>query len=200
MTTPTDTCPAWDATRCDGTPRCPPRCPRFVDEQGDPMLVEPLTSTRLDDLVDVYDAYPERHRSMGLPPIGRERIETWLERLVERGTALVAVNDGRVVGHAAYAPSSSAEAHMVVFVDPAFHGRGIGTELCRHVVATAADAGHDALLLDVGGENERALSLYRRLGFETIDRSGNDFRMRLCFDDPIVERVQRPPALRSIEA
>ncbi|WP_436344782.1 N-acetyltransferase family protein [Natronorubrum sp. FCH18a] len=192
----TDTCSAWDPANCTGTEGCPPRCPRFIDKRGDPVLVEPYSFSRFDDLVSMYVDYPQRHRSMGIPPATRARIEDWLERLLERGFNIVAAHGGRVIGHAAYSPCLSVEPQFVVFVDPAFHDRGIGSELCRHVIAAAADAGHEALVLDVDAANERAVHVYRRMGFETIERSGNDLRMRLSFDEPIVETVQLPPAER----
>ncbi|MXV62713.1 GNAT family N-acetyltransferase [Natronorubrum sp. JWXQ-INN-674] len=193
----TDTCSAWDPANCTGTTGCPPRCPRFIDKRGEAVLVEPYSPSRFDGLVSMYVDYPERHRSMGIPPVTRERIGNWLERLLDRGFNIVAVHGGRVIGHAAYSPCSSVEPQFVVFVDPAFHDRGIGSELCRHVIAQAADAGHEALVLDVDAANERAVHVYHRMGFETVERSGDDLRMRLPFDEPIVETVQLPPAERS---
>ena len=183
-----------------GTSGCPPRGPRYIDKSGEPVLIEPFESPRFDELVSMYVDYPERHRSMGIPPVTRERIEDWLERLHERGFAVVAAREGDVVGHAAYSPRSSLEPQFVVFVDPAVHDRGIGTELCRHVIAYAADDGHDALVLDVDAANERAVHVYRRMGFETVDRSGNDLRMRLSFDEPIADVVRLPPAERPANA
>ncbi|MFU8867397.1 GNAT family N-acetyltransferase [Natronococcus sp.] len=195
-----DTCSAWDPKNCDGTAECPPRCPRFVDKRGEPVLVEPYSPLHFEDLVSMYEGYPDAHRSMGLPPVGRGRIENWLERLLERGFAVVAVHDGRVAGHAAYAPRSSVEPQFLVFVDPAYHDRGIGSECCRQLIAYAADAGHEALVLDVDAENERACHVYRRMGFETVERSGGEIRMRLPFDEPIVETVRLPPAERPASA
>ncbi|SDQ22413.1 GNAT family N-acetyltransferase [Natronobacterium texcoconense] len=192
----TETCPAWDPSQCAGTTGCPPRCPRFIDKHGEPVLVQPYEPTRFDALVSMYVDYPEAHRSMGIPPVTRDRIEGWLERLIDRGYNVVAVHEGSVVGHAAYSPCSSLEPQFIVFVDPADHERGIGSELCRHVIAYAADDGREALVLDVDAANERAVHVYRRMGFETVDRAGNDLRMRLSFDEPVVERVQLPPAER----
>ncbi|SFB67859.1 Acetyltransferase (GNAT) family protein [Halobiforma haloterrestris] len=196
----TDTCPAWDPADCEGTTGCPPRCPRFIDKRGEPILVEPYDGDRFEGLVSMYVDYPEVHRSMGVPPVTREHIENWLERLIDRGYNVVAAHEDEIVGHAAYSPCSSLEPQFVVFVDPAYHERGIGSELCRHVIARAADNGHEALVLDVDGDNERAIHVYRRMGFETVDRSGNDLRMRLSFDEPIVETVQLPPAERPANA
>ena len=183
--------------RCEGTADCPPRCPRFVDECGEPFLIEPLEASRVDvdGLASMYVDYPDAHRTMGLPPATRDRIDAWLERLCGRGFN-VADRDGRPVGHAAYAPRSKVEPQFVVFVDPDFHDRGIGSELCRHLIAYAADAGRDALVLDVDAANERAVRVYRRLGFETVARSGSEPRMRLPFDEPIADAVRLPPAER----
>ena len=192
----TDTCAAWDPANCEGTVGCPPRCPRFVDKHGELLLVEPLTPDGHEALVSMYEGYPDAHRSMGLPPVRRVRIEGWLERLVDHGTNFVARDGDRVVGHAAYAPDSSLEPQFIVFVDPDYHDRGIGSELCRQLIAYAADAGHEALVLDVDAANERAVHVYRRMGFEVVERTGGDLRMRLPFDEPIVDVVQLPPAER----
>lgn len=194
----TDACSAWNPERCTGTTDCPPRCPRFIDRRGDPVLVVPYSASQFEALVSMYVDYPDRHRSMGLPPATRDRLESWLEGLIERGANVVATSEGRIVGHAAYSPRSSREPQFVVFVDPSYHDRGIGSELCRHVVARAADAGREALVLDVDAANERAVHVYRRMGFETIDRDGNELRMRLSFDEPIVEAIQLPPAERPV--
>ena len=192
----TDTCPAWNPGTCEGTAGCPPRCPRFIDKRGAALLVEPLTPGRREALVSMYEGYPDAHRSMGLPPVRRARVEEWLERLTERGTNFIARDGDRVVGHAAYSPDSSLEPQFIVFVDPDYHDRGIGSELCRQLIAYAADAGHEALVLDVDAANERAVYVYRRMGFEVIERKGSDLRMRLSFDEPIVDVVQLPPAER----
>lgn len=92
------------------------------------------------------------------------------------------------------------EPQFLVFVDPSVLDRGIGTERCRHAIAYAVGGGHDALVLDVGAANERAVHVHRRPGFETVERAGNDRRMRLWFDEPIVETVRLPSAERPSEA
>lgn len=35
-------CTGWDSDDCAGTPHCPPRCPRFVDGAGTPLLILPF--------------------------------------------------------------------------------------------------------------------------------------------------------------
>lgn len=191
-----DSCPVWNPDECEGAAGCPPRCPRFIDKQGEPALIEPYQTNQLEWLVSMYAGYPDEHRSMGLPPVFEEQIYDWLESLIASGANFVARKGDRVIGHAAYAPKSDAEPELIVFVDPERHERGIGTELCKHIIAYAADAGHDALVLDVDSTNKRAISVYRRMGFNLINQTGNDIRMRLPFDTDVVETVQCPPAER----
>lgn len=48
-------------------------------------------------------------------------------------------------------------------------------------------------MLDVDTENERAIHVYRRMDFGTVEPRGSDLRMRLPFGEPIAEAVQLPP-------
>ncbi len=51
-----------------------------------------------------------------------------------------------------------------------YQGRGIGRALTEGLVASARKAGIEVLTLDARGDNERALALYRTLGFNEYGR------------------------------
>jgi ribosomal protein S18 acetylase RimI-like enzyme len=53
-----------------------------------------------------------------------------------------------------------------LFVSPEHRGRGLGLAALRFLESAAAALGVAALHLEVGPENETALGLYRRAGFE----------------------------------
>jgi ribosomal protein S18 acetylase RimI-like enzyme len=55
-----------------------------------------------------------------------------------------------------------------LFVAEDFRNRGIGHRLIEQVKARAAAAGHESVSLIVFADNEAALRLYRRQGFETV--------------------------------
>ncbi|NEA43009.1 GNAT family N-acetyltransferase [Streptomyces sp. SID11385] len=55
-------------------------------------------------------------------------------------------------------------------VDPAAAGRGLGRALTEALVSEARAAGIEVLTLDARGDNTRALSLYRSLGFTEYGR------------------------------
>jgi len=60
--------------------------------------------------------------------------------------------------------------HMeALFVDPAFHGMGIGAALVRHGLSLYPD-----MTTDVNEQNHQALGFYEKMGFERTGRSPLD--------------------------
>ncbi|MFD1598555.1 GNAT family N-acetyltransferase [Halobellus rarus] len=189
-------CTYWDPSECTGTPFCPPRCPRFIDGEETPLLVRRYEDREFDAVVRMYEDLDPANRTMGLPPANRDRLEQWLTRLTENGWNLVAVDDDRVVGHVGVVPATTEDPQFVIFVHDDYQNRGVGSELIKHLIASAADRGHDALQLDVAKENRRAISVYRNVDFEVTERKATGLSMELSLDAAIVEAVQRPPAER----
>ena len=56
-----------------------------------------------------------------------------------------------------------------MYVLPLFQGRGIGKALTTAIIATAKLLGYDAIRLDTIPKLERAVDLYRRMGFREIE-------------------------------
>lgn len=188
-------CGGWDGSECEGTVHCPPRCPRFVDKLGDRWTVRPVEPGDADRLVEMYEAFTIEHRAQGLPPATRARRVEWIESLFDGGSNVVAERGDRLFGHAVYTPTDVARPEIAVFVHPDAQGRGVGTELCRHLIADAAAAGREALDLYVTVDNKAARHVYGALGFETVERDG-DLHMMLRLDDPIATEVRWPPVVR----
>ena len=192
----------WDHSKCTGMAGCPPRCPRFVDKKGTPLLIRPGIDGEMAALVEFYDGYPSRDRSMSLPPLTRPQIESWVEKIATQGQSILASHAGQLVGHVAYVqadvdvPADQCEPELIVFIDSEYQNRGLGTELSRQAMAHAAADGHPALRLHVDADNERALAVYKSLGFREIDRDGKRIEMRVALDSDVVETVQAPPAER----
>jgi putative acetyltransferase len=67
------------------------------------------------------------------------------------------------------------ESHVsMLFVDPLWHGYGIGSRLLAH--ATHLNAGR--LTVDVNEQNSQAVGFYQRYGFEQVGRSELDLSGR----------------------
>ncbi|MFC6889794.1 GNAT family N-acetyltransferase [Halorubrum trueperi] len=191
----TAACEGWDGSECEGTVHCPPRCPRFVDKQGAWWTIRPAVREDAAALAEMYEGFGTADRAQGLPPVTRSRRAEWLETMLADGSDVVAGRNGELFGHAMYTPTDAARPGLAVFVHPEMQGRGVGTELCRHVIADAAAAGREGLELHVESGNRVARSVYRSVGFRLADRRG-DIRMELDLDGPIAIESSWPPIVR----
>lgn len=155
----------------------------FRDEKGAQVRLTPLLAQDRESLVEMYCSYPAEHRSLDLPPRGREAIEEWLSTLLDEGRNFVAKIEGDVVGHAAYTPLVYEEADFVGYVHPTYHDRGIGTSLVQHAIQHAASEGFDSIASSVQRNNRRAIHVYKKIGFEELDGSDVIVKMGRDLDD-----------------
>ncbi len=93
---------------------------------------------------------------------------------------LIAIIDGKVAGTAGieavgkkYKVKHRAELGIGVLKE--YWGLGLGKALTRACIQCAKNAGYDQLELNVVADNDRALSLYRSLGFEEFGRNPRGF-------------------------
>ncbi|MDR2461040.1 MAG: GNAT family N-acetyltransferase [Deltaproteobacteria bacterium] len=80
---------------------------------------------------------------------------------------------GELLGFTILAPESKAaqnQGHVYsLFVDPSFHGLGLGNEFLNF-----AKISYDALSLDVNEDNDKAREFYVKRGFSVVSRSEKD--------------------------
>ena len=189
----------WNSSQCRGTEYCQARCPRFVDTEGASWTLRPAREADADRLAEMYADIGAADRAQGLPPVAAHKRRSWVEMLLEKGHNIVAEGADRLVGHVVYTPVEADQPELAVFVHPEFHNRGIGTELCKQIVAAAADAGREALELHVERHNRAAISVYRRLGFEVVG-DDHSIEMVLPLDEAVAASVRAPPAEQSPRA
>ena len=72
-----------------------------------------------------------------------------------------------------------------LYVRPAFQRCGLGRTLVERVIAEARAAGYRALRLDTLPMMERAIALYRSLGFREIPPYGDNPPEAICFELPL---------------
>lgn len=107
-----------------------------------------------------FAAHPEQG-AMDRADFDRRRTQDWFDP----AGLFVAEIDGQVVGfHWTKRERSEGEVY-VVGVDPAAHGRGLGTILTDVGVQHLWDSGVAQVDLYVEGDNAAALALYAKLGF-----------------------------------
>ena len=96
---------------------------------------------------------------------------------------LVAVIDGKVAGTAGieavgnkYKVKHRAELGISILKE--YWGLGLGKALVQACIRCAREAGYAQLELNVVAENERAIALYKSLGFEDFGRNPRGFNSR----------------------
>jgi aminoglycoside 6'-N-acetyltransferase len=87
-------------------------------------------------------------------------------------TRLVIEVDGAIAGmiqfHEELEPKYR-HASIDLFLDPAYHGRGLGTEAVRRVVRHLIDErGHHRITIDPAAENVAAIRAYEKVGFRPV--------------------------------
>jgi ribosomal protein S18 acetylase RimI-like enzyme len=95
------------------------------------------------------------------------------------GVAMTAFDGEEVVGSVAAFPDEMLSQHTgtraahteYIFVRPAWRGRGIAAYLVVQALQYLKELGREAAYLEVRAENENALDLYRRLGYNVVDET-----------------------------
>jgi len=86
---------------------------------------------------------------------------------------LVAELDGQVIGCAGAEINSDAAEIQTVSVDPAYHGRGIGTKLFAELLTAIQARGATMVYLEVRTGNTPAIDLYEKFGFQVTAQLEN---------------------------
>lgn len=134
----------------------------------------------MDDLDRVIDLWVDlardqrRHGSHLRPGESREAIRLVLAGRISDGDLLVAREEGTVVGFLAFeleagAFDQSLDRGIVqyVYVEPGYRDRGVGSALFDAAESALADAGADAVALEVMADNADARRFYRRRGYRS---------------------------------
>ena len=106
--------------------------------------------------------------------LGSRTLDQAVDELFEEGdhTPLAIEFDGAVIGYIQFAEETDPDyrsASIDVFLDPGWHGQGLGTDavrtLARHLVR---ERWHHRVTIDPAADNERAIRAYRRAGFRPV--------------------------------
>ena len=141
--------------------------------------VRPADVADIEDVLDVFEAVVAEGRWLGTQaPVDRvERAQRWRASIDDpRQEMLVAVEDGRVVGHLGLDVAPYGVASLGMAVAAARRGRGVGSALLAEAVAAARRLGAHKVALQVWPHNAAALSLYRKFGFVEEGRLRRHYR------------------------
>jgi L-amino acid N-acyltransferase YncA len=138
-----------------------------------------IRTATLADIPAIAAIYAEAVRSgtasFELAPPGEDEMRARFEKIASGGYPyLVAELDGRVAGYAYCGPYRPRAAYRFtlensVYVDPAWHGKGVGRALLQALIAASERAGFRQMIAVIGdSRNAASVALHRALGFEMI--------------------------------
>jgi len=138
------------------------------------MLLRPATLDDAAAIRDIYNLEVETSTAtFDLVPRSLDEQRSWLAARSGAFAALVAVDEGGVIGFASLSPYKERAAYRTtvedsVYVSRDHHGQGVGRALLGHVVDVAAASGFHAVMarIEAGGTASRAL--HAACGFELV--------------------------------
>ncbi len=144
--------------------------------------IRPETEQDVDAVLDVLETVAAEGRWIGAEaPLERgpraERIRDGLQH-PDTFAAFVAEVDGVVVGSIGLQLAPYGVANLGMAILDGFRGRGIGTRLLEVGIAWARRAGAHKVALEVWPHNDRAIGLYRKMGFVEEGRLRRHYRRR----------------------
>ena len=102
----------------------------------------------------------------------QDRVRRELIERDEGAVGFVVEVDGETIGFVQYGEEEDPDyrhASIDIFLDPAWHGRGLGADAVRTLAHYLfADHGHHRITIDPAAHNERAIRSYERVGFRPV--------------------------------
>lgn len=136
---------------------------------GSTLRLRPPEAGDVETLVGFFSSLSERslyQRFHGIPRVGAELVEPFVEPDWGETGTLVGELDGRVVGLGTYVRLRDPTSAEVAFaVADEYQGRGIGTRLLEQLAALAAARGIERFLAVVLPDNRAMLSVFTNAGF-----------------------------------
>lgn len=127
-------------------------------------------------LVNMYARFDPADRAQGLPPLPGDACKRWLDRVLT-GINVLAWHKDRVVGHAALLADGEGSHELVVFVDQPYQGAGVGSALLGALLQAGHEHDVERVRLSVEWANQAAVGLYRKFGFEVVEKTPMELEM-----------------------
>ena len=142
---------------------------QIVLKDGRRVQVRLYEQDDFEGLVSMYSTLSEETLKWALPPYDRRKIAAWIDDLPST-IMLVAVSEDKIVGHLMITTMPSRRVRYTgelhVFLHQDFQNVGLGAAMTGESLRLARARGMHRIGLFVVSDNERAIRLYEKLGFE----------------------------------
>ncbi len=136
-----------------------------------PIIFEPITKTDIKDALVLYNHYIKTSTStFSIAPLGEYEMGQILFSGLDRFPSYKILFEGIFIGYVLmnrYKPREAYDqtAEVTVYIDEAYHGRGIGYTSLKYIEAFAKNHSFRALLGVICAENTGSIKLFERLGY-----------------------------------
>ena len=148
-------------------------------KDGREVAIRPLTAEDNEKIYEMFKAMSEEALRWSMPPYTRERIERWMSN-IKNLIILGAEHDRRLIGYAQIGKGSQPRrigtAGLAIYLHQDYHGVGLGTEMTGLLLEAAEEHGVHKVNLDTVAENEAAIRLFEKMGFEVEGRIRDSYR------------------------
>jgi putative acetyltransferase len=135
------------------------------------LVIRAARASDAEGIADLNNLPRVRAGTLRLPYQTPEQTRKWLESQAPNSLNIVAEHNGEIIGSAGlhrYPGRRSHAATLGMGVHDDYQGKGIGTALLRELIDAADNwLGLRRIELTVYTDNDRAIRLYQRFGFET---------------------------------
>jgi aminoglycoside 6'-N-acetyltransferase len=136
---------------------------------GQAVRLRPVTTRDAARLTEIL-AYPEVAQWWGAFDL--DRVQRELIDPADATVAFAVEADGQVIGLVQYWEENEPDyrhAAIDLFLDPAWHGRGLGADAVRTLARFLFEhRGHHRITIDPAAHNQRAIRSYQRVGFRPV--------------------------------
>ena len=133
------------------------------------------------------DGIVQIERAVNPFPWGEEALR---DTIASSGHHLMSLREGRAVGFLLSSFVLDEAQLLLIGVSPDWQGVGVGGQLLRELINRSQDQGQKLIYLEVRSGNERAIRLYRSLGFIDIGVRRDYYPGLVGREDAIVMSLQ----------
>ena len=133
------------------------------------------------------DGIVQIERAVNPFPWGEEALR---DTIASSGHHLMSLREGRAVGCLLSSFVLDEAQLLLIGVSPDWQGAGVGGQLLKELINRSQDQGHKLIYLEVRSGNERAIRLYRSLGFIDIGVRRDYYPGLVGREDAIVMSLQ----------
>ncbi len=133
------------------------------------------------------DGIVQIERAVNPFPWGEEALR---DTIASSGHHLMSLREGRAVGFLLSSFVLDEAQLLLIGVSPDWQGVGVGGQLLKELINRSQDQGHKLIYLEVRSGNERAIRLYRSLGFIDIGVRRDYYPGLVGREDAIVMSLQ----------